>query len=145
MTEGEQMAFEISQTLANELIKIDKEFVKKNIQFPLQGDCISCDLLSLNKQHEFVLTISRKGIIDLTKCNLQKRYDTTPTVLVRIDLDGSRTHTNPPPDNRTFREPHIHLYREGFGDLFAEPLFTLFPELEGTDLNPVDVFIKLCE
>jgi hypothetical protein len=39
-------------------------------------------------------------------------------VLSRLDFD--RPHRNP--DGVEIEVPHLHLYREGFGDKFAEPV-----------------------
>jgi hypothetical protein len=40
-------------------------------------------------------------------------------VLVRLDLAGP-THRNP--DGEEVPCPHLHLYREGYGDKWAKPL-----------------------
>jgi hypothetical protein len=48
-------------------------------------------------------------------------------VLVRLDFGGS-PHRNP--DGEEIGSPHLHVYREGFGDKWAMPV-------------PLDVFANL--
>lgn len=57
-----------------------------------------------------------RGSIRLTRVKLQNRVKTS-TVLVRID---DARHTNP--DGTQMEGFHIHRYREGFDDKWAEPL-----------------------
>ena len=53
-----------------------------------------------------------RGQIKLTKATYQNRARQV-IVLMRLDLDGS-THRNP--DDQEIPCPHLHVYREGFGD-----------------------------
>jgi hypothetical protein len=65
----------------------------------------------------FLLDLSR-GRIDLAKVKMQNRGRQV-VVLVRVDLSGA-PHRNP--DGEEVPCPHLHVYREGFGDKWAAPL-----------------------
>jgi hypothetical protein len=56
--------------------------------------------------------------IDLSKTTLQNRARQV-IVLLRLDL-GDRPHRNP--DGQEVGCPHLHVYREGFGDKYAIPV-----------------------
>ena len=53
--------------------------------------------------------------IKLTKATYQNRARQA-IILMRLDLDGS-PHRNP--DGVEIPSPHLHIYREGFGDKWA--------------------------
>lgn len=74
-------------------------------------------LTSQDKREDFLLDIYR-GRIDLLKGTYQNRARQV-IVLVRIDFGGA-PHRNP--DGNEVPCPHLHLYREGFGDKWAVPL-----------------------
>jgi hypothetical protein len=74
-------------------------------------------LQSPDKREQFLLDLSR-GRIDLLKVKMQNRARQV-MVLARIDLSGA-PHRNP--DDQEIRGPHLHVYREGFGDKWAVPL-----------------------
>ncbi len=73
-------------------------------------------ILSLNSNDVFLLDFYR-GSFELSRFTFNKRYRQT-IILFRYDQGGR--HTNP--DGQTFNGPHIHIYREGFGDKFAFPI-----------------------
>jgi hypothetical protein len=75
---------------------------------------LSLPLQSPDRRENFFLDISR-GRIDLRKVKLQNRARQV-VVLVRLDLGGAK-HRNP--DGAELAAPHLHLYREGFGDKWA--------------------------
>lgn len=60
----------------------------------------------------------RRGRIDLAKATYQNRGRHV-VVLVRLDFGGA-PHRNP--DGTEIGSPHLHLYREGFGDKWAIPV-----------------------
>lgn len=72
---------------------------------------------SPDKREQFILDVAR-GRIDLAKVKMQNRARQV-VILVRIDLAGA-PHRNP--DGEEVPCPHLHRYREGFGDKWAEPL-----------------------
>ena len=90
------------------------------------------DLYTSNLHDIFTLDVERGRVI--LKYTFQTRYSKTYS-LVRLDVGGS--HTNPPVElelgdgdwlndiqpgyagRRFIKEPHIHIYREGFEDKWA--------------------------
>ncbi len=85
--------------------------------FPRMGEKIEIPLISACKREKFQLDVSRSRI-DLKKIKYQNRARKT-IILVRLELNGS-PHRNP--DDEEISCPHIHLYREGYGDKWAYPL-----------------------
>jgi len=62
-------------------------------------------------------------------------------VLLRLDL-GNKPHTNP--DGEKINGPHLHRYREGYGDKFAIPLpLDLFTSPDDPYVT-VQEFMKYC-
>ena len=73
-------------------------------------------LTSTDKREAFVLTLTRVQI-KLTKASYQNLARKS-IILMRLDLDGA-PHRNP--DGEEIPCPHLHIYREGFGDKWATP------------------------
>jgi hypothetical protein len=73
-------------------------------------------LVSFDKRENFILDITRARI-KLTKATYQNRARQA-VVLMRLDLDGP-PHRNP--DDHEIPCPHLHMYREGYGDKWAFP------------------------
>ena len=88
------------------------------IIIPDNGGKINRYIYSENSKDQFVLNIER-GRIDLRKVKYQTRDKSTNTVLLRIDTKGPR-HLNP--DGNFVECPHMHIYRENYGDKWALPL-----------------------
>ena len=130
----------LTQDEADALIALPK--VKKDDtqwQLPITGGFVSIPLMSFDRREEFLLDLSR-GRIDLLKGKYQNRARQN-AVLVRLDF-GGQPHRNP--DDEEIPCPHLHLYREGFGDKWAQAVSSAtFP-------NPTDLwatlqdFIKFC-
>src|SRR5690349_17637475 len=109
---------DISQVEADGLIDMEKRFVdEKDWTFPAAGERIALALTSLDKRENFMLDITRAQI-KLTKATYQNRARQA-IILMRLDLDGP-PHRNP--DGIDIPCPHLHVYREGFGDKWAFPL-----------------------
>ncbi|MCW5946995.1 MAG: hypothetical protein KIT74_08180 [Fimbriimonadales bacterium] len=108
----------LTQADADDLLAMDK-YRTNNQQhaYPLGGGYLSIDLQSHDKSEKFILNISR-GRIDLTKATHQTRAHKT-IILARLDIAGP-THRNP--DGVEVPCPHLHLYREGYGDKWAAPI-----------------------
>ena len=100
---------------------------------------MSIPLQSVDKREQFLLDISR-GLIDLGRGKYQNRARQV-VVLVRLDFGGS-PHRNP--DGEEIGSPHLHIYREGFGDKWAIPLpADRFPRI--TNLrSTLDDFMQFC-
>lgn len=108
----------LTQTEADSLITMPK--VKKDDsqwQLPITGGSVSIPLLSQDKREEFVLDLGR-GRIDLIKGKYQNRARQN-AVLARLDF-GGQPHRNP--DDEEILSPHLHLFREGYGDKWAQPI-----------------------
>lgn len=109
---------DISQGEADALMAMEKQCVeeKTNFLFPEPGGRLAIPLVSLDKRENFTLDITRAQI-KLTKATFQNRARQA-IILMRLDLDGP-PHRNP--DNQEIPCPHLHVYREGYGDKWAIP------------------------
>lgn len=108
----------LTQAEADALIAMEKHRVDDvHYEFPMGGQLVVLGLQSPDKREQFVLDLSR-GRIDLLKVKMQTRGRQV-VVLVRLDLGGA-PHRNP--DGMEIAVPHLHVYREGFGDKWAFPL-----------------------
>ena len=106
---------DLTQAEADALIEMEKRFVEESDwTFPAPGERMALALTSLDKRENFVLDVTRAQI-KLTKATYQNRARQAIT-LMRLDLDGS-PHRNP--DGTEVPCPHLHTYREGFGDKWA--------------------------
>ena len=85
-------------------------------QYPDLGGYVTIPLVSMDRRESFLLDL-RRGRIDLTKGTYQNRGRQV-VVLARLDFGGA-PHRNP--DGEEIRSPHLHLYREGYGDKWAIP------------------------
>ncbi|MDQ1610392.1 MAG: hypothetical protein QOG00_323 [Pyrinomonadaceae bacterium] len=109
---------ELTQEEADAFIAMHKVRTTRQIwHFPNPGDTRHIPLVSVDHKHSFILDIQR-GRIYLKKATFQNRVNQV-VPLVRVDV-GGRPHRNP--DDVEVPSPHIHLYREGFGDKWAFPL-----------------------
>lgn len=108
----------LTQDEADLLVAMKKYKVNdERWDYPGLGGSISIPLISENKRENFILDIYR-GRIDLLKGTYQNRSRQV-VVLVRLDF-GGQPHRNP--DQQEVPSPHLHLYREGFGDRWAVPV-----------------------
>jgi len=105
----------LTQAEADALIALEKHRADDNQwDYPGLGGSISVPLVSADRREQFILDISR-GRIDLSKGTYQNRSRQV-VVLVRLDFGGP-PHRNP--DGEEIGCPHLHLYREGYGDKWA--------------------------
>ena len=108
----------LTQSEADALIAMEKHRVNdERSDFPMGGQSLVLPLQSPDKREQFLLDLSR-GRIDLLKVKMQNRSRQV-VVLVRLDLGGA-PHRNP--DGQEISVPHLHVYREGFGDKWAVPV-----------------------
>jgi hypothetical protein len=102
----------LTQDDADKLMAMEKRAAdEKKWLFPGPGDSLAIPLTSLDKRETFMLDVTRAQI-KLTKATYQNRARIT-IILMRLDLDGP-PHRNP--DGAEIPCPHLHLYREGYGD-----------------------------
>jgi hypothetical protein len=126
--------FQISQDEADKFLKEEKYRIDNTKYiFPKSGGSLNIPLKAKNLQEEFMLDI-RRNRIELKKNTFQNRVK-KEIVLARLDLGGA-PHRNP--DGEEMPCPHLHLYKEGFGDRWAYPLSNHFT-------NPADVLLTLEE
>ena len=110
--------FTVTQVEADALIAMEKHRVTDDrADFPMAGESVVSSLQSADKREQFLLDLSRSRI-NLKKIKMQTRVQQV-VVLVRLDLDGA-PHRNP--DGEEIPVPHLHIYREGYGDKWAMPV-----------------------
>jgi hypothetical protein len=123
------MLFELPKTKVDETI----------YDYPPLGGNISIPLVSKDKRENFILDISR-SCINLQRGKYQNRSRIV-VVLARLDFGGP-AHMNP--DEKIILCPHLHLYREGYGDKWAYPI----PLDEFSDITnlsqTLDDFMRFC-
>lgn len=105
----------LSQAEADLLLAHEKEAVEEEAyEYPDLGGAIRVPLQSLDGREQFSLDVSRSEI-NLSKGTCQNRGRVT-VVLARLDFGGP-PHRNP--DDEEIPCPHLHVYKEGFGDKWA--------------------------
>ncbi len=108
----------LTQAEADALIAMEKRRADKNQwNYPAFGEHVTIPLVSTDGREAFLLDLHRARI-NLTKGTYQNRSRQV-VVLVRLDFGGA-PHRNP--DGEEIGSPHLHLYREGFGDKWAFPV-----------------------
>ncbi len=123
----------LSQDEADKLMAMEKRSIdQRDWMFPTPGERVIIPLTSLDRRESFILDVTRFQI-KLTKATYQNRARMA-IILLRLDIDGP-PHTNP--DGEEVPCPHLHIYREGYGDKWAIPAPTSsFP-------NTADLFVTL--
>jgi hypothetical protein len=131
---------DLTQAEADALIAMPKVKVNDDTcDYPGGGGSLIVPLASQDKREQFLLDISRARI-DLQKGKYQNRARQI-VVLVRLDFGGP-PHRNP--DDQEVSCPHLHLYREGFGDKWAVAVpADKFPNL-GDLWQTLQDFMKYC-
>lgn len=108
----------LTQAEADELLAMPKNSeVRQIYRFPAKGERLSIPLLSVDEREAFHVDVNRRSIA-LYKCTFNGRARGN-IILARLDLNGS-PHRNP--DGEEIDCPHLHLYREGYGDKWAYPV-----------------------
>lgn len=108
---------ELTQEIADELLAMDKEFVLADAMNLHPGAKFVRELRSTDGREQFLLDFYQ-GTIRFNKVTSNHRYART-IILARLDLSGS-PHVNP--DGEIIYASHLHLYREGYADKWAQPL-----------------------
>lgn len=110
--------FQLTQAEADALLAMEKHRLNEDrYVFPTGGESLIIPIQSPDRREAFLLDVSR-GRIDLAKVKMQNRARQV-VVLARLDLSGP-PHRNP--DVEQIACPHLHVYREGYGDKWAVPL-----------------------
>ena len=117
-SEGFVADINLTQEDADALLAMEKHKADDTAyEYPSLGGGIRVPLLSPDKRESFFLDITRSQI-KLTKGTYQNRARSV-AILARLDFGGA-PHRNP--DDEEIPCPHLHLYREGYGDRWAMPL-----------------------
>ncbi|MCO6453564.1 MAG: hypothetical protein J5I90_22470 [Caldilineales bacterium] len=115
----------LTQAEADALLALKKYRIDDTMwPYPGPGEKIIVPLESADKKESFLLDVSR-GSINLAKGTYQNRARKV-IVLARLDFNGP-PHRNP--DGIDIPCPHLHIYREGYGDKWA----IVLPEGKFTD------------
>ena len=108
----------LTQADADVLLAMEKQRVDDTpYEYPSLGGGIRIPLQSPDKRELFSLDVTRSQIV-LAKGTYQNRTRGV-VLLARLDFGGA-PHRNP--DDQEIACPHLHLYREGYGDRWAVPL-----------------------
>lgn len=133
------MTIQLTQQEADALLALEKHFFGNDrFEFPALGGALRIPLHSSDRREEFSLDITR-GRILLEKNTFQTRARKT-VILARLDIAGP-PHRNP--DGEGIDCPHLHLYREGYGDKWAAPLPPVFTGIEDA-VELMDAFMDYC-
>jgi len=130
----------LTQADAMALLTIEKRRAdEEEREYPALGGAITAPLVSTNGRENFLLDITR-GRINLLKGTYQTRGRQV-VVLARLDFAGP-PHRNP--DGEEIGSPHLHIYREGFGDKWALPApADKFPNLSDP-WKTLEDFLRFC-
>jgi len=108
----------LNQIEADALVTMAKVCVDNNTyEYPGTGGNLTIPLSSEDHRESFLLDIWKSGNIAL-KGRYQNRARHV-VILARLDFGGA-PHRNP--DDTEVAAPHLHIYKEGFGDKWAMPL-----------------------
>ncbi len=131
---------DLTQAEADALLAMGKQISEDKIWgYPDFGGKITIPLVSMDGRERFFLDV-RRGLMNLAKGTYQNRGRQV-AILARLDFGGS-PHRNP--DGEEIGSPHLHLYREGFGDKWACPVsLESFPNLRDRWLTLQD-FMQYC-
>ena len=132
--------FDLTQAEADALMALVKRRVDdREWDYPGLGGGVSIPLVSVDERERFFLDL-RRSRIDLAKGSYQNRGRRV-IPLVRLCFGGP-PHDNP--DGEEVGAPHLHVYREGYGDKWAFPV----PADRFTDLHDrwrtYQDFLKFC-
>ena len=131
---------DITQAEADALFSMSKHRIDQTAwDYPGLGGFVSIPLVSGDQREQFLLDLHR-GRVNLSKGTYQTRGRQT-AILARLDFGGN-PHRNP--DGEEVGSPHLHLYREGYGDRWAIPV----PEDQFVDLDDLwqtlEDFMRFC-
>lgn len=131
----------LTQAEANMLISMEKHRINDDQwAYPDFGGSTCIPLISADRRENFSLDLYR-GRIDLSKGSYQNRSRQV-IILVRLDF-GGQPHRNP--DGEEIPSPHLHIFREGFGDKWAVPaLPDKFPHVDKSPWETLNDFMLFC-
>ena len=108
----------LTQAEADALLATEKRRANTTVlDYPGLGGKVTAPLVAVDGREQFLLDL-RRGKINLGKGTYQNRGRQV-AILARLDFGGA-PHRNP--DGQEIASPHLHLYREGYGDKWAFPV-----------------------
>jgi len=130
----------LTQAVANALLAMKKRRSDTaEWEYPHFGGRVSVPLVSMDGRERFFLDL-RRARVDLAKGTYQNRGRQV-VILARLDFGGA-PHRNP--DGKEIGSPHLHLYREGYGDKWAVPVpLDCFPNLSDP-WQTLEDFMRFC-
>lgn len=128
----------ISQSQADALLAMEKVATGGRPLFPIPGTKVEVPLQSRDGRESFILDVSRARI-KLSKATYQNRARQV-LILARVDIDGPPHRS---PDGTEIPCPHLHVYREGFGDKWAQALPAGFADASDLWITLED-FCRFC-
>jgi hypothetical protein len=130
----------LTQSEADALIGMEKHCAdNKQWDFPIAGERLAIPLSSPDKREHFILDVTRSQV-KVAKATYQNRARQA-IILIRLDVAGS-PHRNP--DDAEIPCPHLHIYREGYGDKWAVPAPVNVFSDTGNLVSTLDAFMKYC-
>ena len=131
----------LAQHVADALFAMEKHRVSDDmILIDSLGQSENIRLVSSDKTEDFFLDLSR-GRQSLIKVSMQNRTK-QDIVLVRLDLNGPPRRN--PKSKVLLPTPHLHVYRENYGDSWAEPApVQIFSRLN-SELTTLREFMSYC-
>jgi hypothetical protein len=128
---------DLPQTEADGLLRLPKRRVDAIVyRLPPHRGKLMVPLEDFAARETFVLDITRGGI------SLERRTYQTRHTAILARLDFGPPHRNP--DDEEIGVPHLHLYREGYGDKWAYPVpAEHFPNIADPWLTLFD-FMRFC-
>ena len=97
---------------AEQLIKMLKKTIEKEIYLPSKGTNIRFDVQGRSKKDIFSISLYR-GKINPNKGNFTALIKRNNTVLLSLDTASAAKHMNP--DGQVIKGPHWHIYTEEYG------------------------------
>lgn len=130
---------DLTQAEADALLATAKRRTDETVwRLPGHRGKIAVPLEDFTGREAFILDISRGGI-SLERRTFQTRARHT-VILARLDFGSP--HRNP--DDEEIGVPHLHLYREGYGDKWAQPVpASHFPNI-GDPWRTLQDFMTFC-
>lgn len=132
----------LTQSEADALVRMAKRRTsEKDWDYTKPGAAITIPLRSMSGREWFLLDL-RRGHVVLGKAKgTYQNRGRTSVVLLRLDFGGA-PHRNP--NGEEVPSPHLHVYREGFGDKWAYPVSEAdFPNLDDAS-RTLDDFMRYC-
>ena len=108
----------MTQVEADRMLKMLKCALISEINFPTRGESIEFSVVGDSKQDVFSVNIFR-GKINRLKYNIGARIEKNGIMLLELHINPSNVHPNP--DGEKITGSHWHIYREGYGMLWAFP------------------------